>query len=258
MFSKHPKVTESVARRRGEGSLEFPRCSVCGGATFSRCAILWDGLVAEWQLNGEERAYIDRQQGTSCVDCGANLRIMALAKAVGSAVGARLPLRHAVDYGLLAGWNVLDCNGAEGISAALSVLPNYVRVDYPAYDMWRLPFAFSSFDLIIHSDTLEHIEHPVLALEECRRVLSPRGRLCFTIPIIVGRLTRRRDGLVPSYHGDPAAASSDLLVHTEFGADVWTFVHRAGFSSLALHQIDFPSAIAISAWNDPQMVHVPM
>ena len=237
----------------GKSGLQTLSCVVCGGRTFRHNPVIWDELAREWQLNDEERAYVDRQQGTSCIDCGANLRIMALAKAVGSAVGTRLPLRHAVEHGLLADWKVLDCNGAEGISATLSVLPGYLRADYPAYDMQRLPLADGSFDLIIHSDTLEHIEHPVLALEECRRVLSPRGRLCFTIPIVVGRMTRRRDGLAPSYHGDPATASNDLLVHTEFGADAWTFVHLAGFSSLALHQIDFPSAIAISAWNDPQV-----
>jgi hypothetical protein len=89
-----------------------------------------------------------------------------------------------------------------------------------------------------------------LALEECRRLLSPRGRVCFTVPIIVGRLTRQRAGLAPSYHGDPATASDDLLVHSEFGADAWTYVFRAGFSACTLHEIDFPSAIAISAWND--------
>lgn len=65
----------------------------------------------------------------------------------------------------------------------------------------------------------------------------------------------QRARLAPSNYGDPATASNDLLVHTEFGADAWTFVHWAGFSSLALHQIDFPSAIAISAWNDPQVEH---
>lgn len=57
-------------------------CSICGGAAFRHKAVLWDGLVAEWQLDDEERAYVDRQQGTACVDCGANLRIMALANAV--------------------------------------------------------------------------------------------------------------------------------------------------------------------------------
>ena len=39
--------------------------------------------------------------------------------------------------------------------------------------------------------------------EFCRRVLKPEGALCFTVPKIVGRLTRSRDGLPKSYNGDP-------------------------------------------------------
>lgn len=230
-------------------------CSICGGAAFRHKAVLWDGLVAEWQLDDEERAYVDRQQGTACIDCGANLRIMALANAVLGFLTTRLPLRHAVESGLFVGMTILDCNGAEGLSAALSGLPGYLRADYPAFDMQGLPFEDGRFDLVIHSDTLEHIDKPLLALQECRRVLKPGGRLCFTVPIIVGRFSRRRDGLAPSYHGDPATAISDLLVHTEFGVDAWTFVHRAGFTSVALHQIDYPAAIAISAWDDVPASH---
>lgn len=225
-------------------------CSICGNGTFKEVAVLWPELVAEWQLADHEREYIDRQQGTLCTCCGANLRIIALGNAVRSMVATRLPLKKAVECGIFANLRILDCNGAEGISAALSTLPGYQRADYPNYDMRCLPFDDESFDIIIHSDTLEHIQHPVLALQDCKRVLARTGRLCFTVPIIVGRLTRDRSGLPPSFHGDPVAARSDHLVHTEFGADAWTFVHRAGFSNLALHQVQFPSAIAISAWND--------
>ena len=38
-----------------------------------------------------------------------------------------------------------------------------------------------------------------------------------------------------------------MLVHTEFGADVWTVVTRAGFSSCALLPFKFPSGLAIVA-----------
>lgn len=225
-------------------------CSVCGGSEWREQAVLWPELVAEWQIDETERRYIDKQQGTACVTCNASLRIIALSNAIRCFVGTRLPLREAIGRGLLSALRVLDCNGAEGISSALSVLPLYQRADYPDYDMRSLPFADGAFDLIIHSDTLEHVEHPILGLQECRRLLAPTGRLCFTVPIIVGRLTRSRAGLAPSYHGDPAANREDYVVHTEFGADAWSFACRAGFTGLALHQVDYPSAIAISAWTD--------
>lgn len=225
-------------------------CSICGCSTFQDQTVLWPELVAEWQLAEHERQYIDKQQGTSCTDCGASLRIVALGNAIRAIVGTQLPLRQAIETGLFANWRVLDCNGAEGISTVLASLEGYRRADYPDYDLRNLPFEAGSFDLIVHSDTLEHVEHPVRALEECRRLLAPTGRLCFTIPIVVGRLTRSRAGLVPSYHGDALSAREDFVVHTEFGADAWTLVHQAGFSSLSLHQVDYPSAIAISAWSE--------
>lgn len=62
--------------------------------------------------------------------------------------------------------------------------------------MRSLPFADASFDIVLHSDTLEHVGHPVLALHGCRRVLAPTGRLCFTAPIVVGRLSRSLPNLV--------------------------------------------------------------
>lgn len=136
----------------------------------------------------------------------------------------------------------------------LASLPGYHRADYPQHDMTNLSFDDGAFDLVIHSDTLEHIENPVRALEECRRVLKPSGRLCFTVPIIHGRLSRNRSGLAPSFHGAAGDGLNDFRVHTEFGADAWTVVQEAGFTSLALTAVDYPSAIAITAWNEPPMI----
>jgi SAM-dependent methyltransferase len=211
--------------------------------------VLFPKLVAEWQLSASEAAYIDRQQGCYCVFCSANLRIVALGSAICAVAGTSLPLREAVAAGIFSRWRILDCNGVEGISTALATLSGYQRADYPECDMRRLPFADGSFDLVIHSDTLEHVERPLVALEECRRVLSSHGRLCFTVPIVVGRLTRGREGLPFSYHGDPAAPRADFVVQTEFGADAWTLVFEAGFSNVSLSQVQYPSAIALTAWN---------
>lgn len=231
--------------------MEILVCSICGGTNFTDHKVLWPELIVEWQLSRQEHDYVDKQQGCSCSACGASLRIVALGNAIRSITQSTFPLRHAIKSGALNDWRLLDCNGAESISAALSVLPSYQRANYPEYDMRNLPFEDGSFDLVIHSDTLEHIEHPVVALQECRRVLAPGGRLCFTVPIIHGRLTRDRAGLVPSYHGDPSALRGDFVVHTEFGADAWTFVHKAGFTHTTLNQVQFPSAIAITAWTEP-------
>lgn len=231
-------------------------CSICGGLEFRESPVLWPELVTEWQLSVDEVAYINRQQGCACNTCGANLRVIALGNAIRSYAQTPLSLRGAIAQDVFSEWRILDCNGAEGISTEFSILQNYRRVDYPEYDMRSLPFSDGSFDLVVHSDTLEHIEHPRAALEECRRLLSPNGRLCFTVPMIVERLSRSRSGLAPSYHGDASAMRDDFLVHTEYGADAWTSVLRSGFSNVSMTQVEYPSGIALSAWNIPA-VHSP-
>jgi SAM-dependent methyltransferase len=228
-------------------------CSICGGSSFRKQQVLWPDLISEWEISKFESDYIDEQQGCHCLSCGANLRIIALGNAIRSVIPTTATLYHAVHRGELDRLHVLDCNGAEGLSQILSQLPHYQRADYPEYDMQRLPFPDGSFDLVIHSDTLEHIENPLLALEECRRVLSGAGHLCFTVPVIHGRMTRSRAGLRPSYHGAPGSAKEDFLVHTEFGADVWTYLLRAGFDCVTVNHVAFPAATALTAKMSPPL-----
>jgi SAM-dependent methyltransferase len=228
----------------------LPECSICGGASFSSQKVLWPELIAEWQLSEVETAYVDEQQGCTCDACGANLRVVALGDALRQAWGTDLPLQAFASTPAAAKLRILDINGAAAISHTLARLPLYVRGDFPAVDMHALPYGDKSFDLVIHSDTLEHVERPFRALEECRRVLAPGGRACFTVPIIVGRLTRARAGLAKSYHGGPSNSSDDFVVHTEFGADAWCFLMRAGFTHVAFNQVRYPAAHAISAWCD--------
>ena len=113
--------------------------------------------------------------------------------------------------------------------------------------MHALPYPDAAFDLVVHSDTLEHIANPVHALGECRRILAPGGALCFTVPTIVGRLSRDRAGLPRSYHGNATTMPDDFVVQTEFGADAWTYVLAAGFARVDLHAVEYPAAIALVA-----------
>jgi SAM-dependent methyltransferase len=109
-----------------------------------------------------------------------------------------------------------------------------------------MSFEDSSVDVMIHSDTLEHVPNSRSALRECRRVLKPEGRLFYTVPIVVGRLTRTRRGLPASYHGKPDLPRADYMVQTEYGADFWCEIFEAGFQEVALTSLVFPAAVAIS------------
>lgn len=225
----------------------MPACTVCGGNEFVHDRVLWDGLIAEWQLSPDETDYVDRQQGTHCISCGANLRSVALADAIRASVGTSLTLGEFVATPPAQSLGLLEINQAGSLSPILQHLPGHTLGCFPEVDMHALPYAPATFDLVVHSDTLEHVAHPIRALAECRRVLKPGGALCFTVPTIVGRLTRNRAGLPKSYHGTPEADRDDFLVHTEFGADVWTYVMRAGFAAVSMHAVEFPCAFALAA-----------
>ena len=219
----------------------------CGAGEFVSRAVLWPALIEEWNLDPYETAYINRQQGTACAQCGANLRSMALALAITRICGFPGPLGAWVNTEMAARLAVLELNGAGTLTPMLRRLPGHVEAAYPQVDMLAMPFRDGSFDLVLHSDTLEHVPNPVRGLAECRRVLRVGGACCFTVPIVIGRLTRSRDGLPPSYHGAVGARLADYIVRTEYGADAWRHAMEAGFREVRLIRAEYPAALAIVA-----------
>ena len=222
------------------------RCATCGHDGIVDVDVLSPALVAEWDLAPAEVAYVNRQQGRHCTRCRSTLRCMALATAI---------LRFAGAPGTLADWvrtdaaralSVLEINEAGGVSAFLAQLPRREFALFPRVDMQALPHADGAFDLVVHSDTLEHVPDPVRGLAECRRVLREGGACVYTVPMIVGRLTRSRAGLPPSHHGTPADGAG-YLVHTEFGADAWRWPLAAGFAEVRAVAVEAPAAHAFTA-----------
>jgi SAM-dependent methyltransferase len=209
--------------------------------------VLWPDLIDAWELSAEETRYIDVQQGTHCRSCGSNIRSIALARAIMRFCNFDGTLTGFVEAGAAPDLRLLEINEAGTLHPILRLLPGHQLVSYPAVDITSLPFPSNSFDLVVHSDTLEHVADPMRGLEQCRRVLGAHGALAFTVPIIVGRLTRSRLRLHPSYHGHEGCVDPGMLVHSEFGADVWAFVIRAGFSSCEFIPLHFPSGLAILA-----------
>jgi SAM-dependent methyltransferase len=222
-------------------------CYVCGGEDFSLHEVLWPELIQEWQLSPAEAEYVNYQQGYSCNACGNNIRSIALAKAILSNYSETGTLVQFVASDAAKQLSVLEINEAGGLTPILQKLPNHRLISFPEYDMTRLSYASGMFDLVLHSDTLEHVPDPVAGLAECKRVLSLTGRCLFTVPAIIGRLTRFRKGLKKSYHGSAGKNFDDFLVNTEFGADVWKFVLEAGFSKVTIHCLQYPSGLAMEA-----------
>lgn len=228
--------------------MEFnKKCPVCGGQKFSHNKVLWAELIASWELKSHEVDYINRQQGFVCNDCNNNMRSMALASAISCANQFTGNLSKFIKTDTAKKLNVLEINEAGGLSMVLGKLPSHKLVRYPEYDMMNLSLASESFDLVVHSDTLEHIPDPIQGLSECYRVLKKTGKCIFTIPIITNRLSRSRNGLPPSYHGQSGVPADDQLVFTEFGADAWQVVLKAGFCSCEIFSLEYPAGLAVIA-----------
>ena len=239
-------ATERLAPWTNEPALP-QRCVCCGGETFAQTAVLWPALIEQWELSPDEAAAIELQQGRHCTACRSSLRTMVLARAILRAFGAREPFAAFVASDAAQNLRVLEINEAGELTQFLSLLPGHTLICHPRYDMTALPFEDHTYDLVCHSDTLEHVARPVDGLRECRRVLRPGGVLAFTVPIVPGRPTRRRDGLPPSYHTGPVANASDYLVHTEYGDDAWRQVVDAGFDECCITALAPPAAFALAA-----------
>jgi SAM-dependent methyltransferase len=220
-------------------------CPVCGGEEFLMHSVLWPALIEAWQLAENEVEYVNRQQGFFCQKCGNNLRALGLAKAI---LHTYLVHRTLVEFcNSSTELCVLEINKAGNLTQFLQKLPNHKLIEYPQFDMANLEIESEKFDLVIHSDTLEHVPNPVRGLSECRRVLRKNGMCIFTAPIIVDRMSRSRTGLVPSYHGQSGVPADDQLVCTEFGADIWKTVLKAGFRSCEIFSFEYPAALALIA-----------
>jgi SAM-dependent methyltransferase len=241
----------NTARASTDAPATTPGACVVCGATELRCVdVLPPELIEAWQLSPEESAYVNRQQGRHCAHCGSTLRCMALATAIMRLYRWEGRFADFVASPGAARLDVLEVNEAGGLTAFLARMPRRQLASFPAVDMRALPFADGSFDLVVHSDTLEHVPSPGGGLAECRRVLRDGGACAFTVPLVLDRLTRSRDGLPPSFHGAPGAPDR-YLVHTEFGSDAWRYVFAAGFAECRLVALEPPAAFAITAIRGP-------
>jgi SAM-dependent methyltransferase len=112
-------------------------------------------------------------------------------------------------------------------------------------DMQKLTYDDASFDLITHTEVLEHVPNDAAAFAELYRVLRPGGTMLFTVPLHGGEQTverARRHGetvehlLPPVFHSDPLRSSEGILAYRDYGRDILVRLERSGFRDVRLHR----------------------
>lgn len=239
-------------------------CKACGFVGRKKIkAVMWPGLIEEWELSPEWANWYNEREGRYCVACRSSARTDQLAGVLLSAL-ERLAgiyaqhLKGACSMQNLSQLKVAEINSAGTIHQFLEKLPGLYYSEYASAvpeirseDLSRLSYVNAFFDLVITSETLEHVPDVDRALSEIHRVLRPGGLHVFTIPVVWDRnLTRTRARLTqsgiehilpPSYHGAPNDNHNDYLVFNEFGADVVARIEKAGFKATVIRDPENPA-----------------
>jgi SAM-dependent methyltransferase len=209
------------------------QCSVCGSeARFVRNR--W--LIPRELLRAAPPGFVDRESSL-CSCCGSSGRVRAVGAALVGLYGVTATsVAGLVEEPAFRSLEIAEVNAIGRMHGFLARHPRLTYVEYPREDLHSLSYPDASFDLVLTSDTLEHVEDPRRALREVRRVLRPGGRHVFTVPADPRRdVTSSRSGLPPEHHGrggGPFALvtrRADLLAHTDFGADVPELLAEAGY-----------------------------
>lgn len=108
-----------------------------------------------------------------------------------------------------------------GFAAGVSCL------EWSVTDLQAVAFRDASFDTVVSCESIEHVESPMVALRELRRVLRPRGRLYLTTPNYLGPL-----GLYRGYVrliGRPYTEGGQPINHFMLLPRTCAWMRRAGF-----------------------------
>ena len=155
-------------------------CSVCGGdARFVRNSwMLPTELARAWP-----EGFVDRES-LLCSACGSSARVRGVADALVALYGTGgTSVADLVEEDAFRALRIAELNAIGRMHAVLGRLPNLTYAEYPEEDVMALSYADASFDLVLTSDTLEHVEDPMRGMREIRRVLRPGGCHVFTVPI---------------------------------------------------------------------------
>lgn len=232
------------------------RCSVCGERRLMlyRRRVIPPRLVELWGLSERQAEALARKESCDCSGCGSKLRARRLADVLldlypvaGRRVEDLRSWARSPEAGEL---RIAEINRIDGVHEALEDLARFHPSEYVSNvrpgthvagirheSLMGLTYEDDRFDLVLTSETLEHIPDLATALAEIRRVLVPGGLHVFTAPVspnIARTFPRARvagDGSIEDLAAPIKHPGGDVGYHvfTELGRDFPEVLERAGF-----------------------------
>ncbi len=243
LFSNAPEICVNLKNsRKHDANFIKDRCPVCAkelNVKFNPNAIC-DDLAKDWQLSDKDRYAFNLREGETCCHCKSSRRARIFSEALVSTVNLItdsnfIYLKDMVKSAKFKKLKIAEINSCANLHKYLKKSKNVFYSEYgssdpaiPSQDITKLSYDNNFFDLVLNTDTLEHIPDYKKALEEQFRVLKTGGYYVFTAPVLFDRKTKQRCSLengilkhtLPaSYHGYYYRYSEDRIVFWEFGAD---------------------------------------
>jgi SAM-dependent methyltransferase len=233
------------------------RCDVCGcvAPMLHRRWVIGPELERRWALSAAQAEALAHKETDACAVCGAKLRVRRLARALldlhpDGGTPAR-SVREWIRTGTARALAIAEINRIEGLHEQLARLPGLVASDFhdpeapgtydatlPHEDLRALSYPDAAFDIVLHSETLEHVPDLETALGEIRRILKPGGWQLFTVPVHPGVTTTHPRARLEA-DGTITALERPLIRHPggdwgypvfhELGTDLAQVLCAAGF-----------------------------
>ena len=227
---------------------ETGQCVVCGRESMFRFdpTIITPQLREAWGISERLVEAFNRKESMFCGSCGSSLRVRRLAAvlmqtfAESSGLSCR-SFAELLENKQFRDLKIAEINACGGLHSYLKDHPNLsysewvsdatpgeMRDGVRCEDLQRLTYPDNYFDIILTSETLEHVPDPEKAWQEIFRTLKNGGYHIFTIPVLLSQPTtvrrtnlvngKRENLLAPAYHG--AWGSENMFVYTDFGMDL--------------------------------------
>ena len=234
-------------------------CAVCGCHSSFRFdpTIITPQLQKAWGIPDNLVEAFNRKESMFCSRCGASLRIRRLATVLMQTVAeiSGISCKSFVELVRneeFRGLKIAEINACGTLHSYLKDHPNLYYSEWlpdgkpgelhdgvRCEDLQCLTYPDNYFDIILTSETLEHVPDADRAWGEIKRTLKNGGYHIFTIPVIPsqrGTIQRaqlvdgvRQDLLEPAYHGDGSQES--MFVYTDFGMDVVAKLDKMGLKT---------------------------